>query len=73
MDQLGKWLFVGGLGLAALGALIWLLPDGFKPFRLPGDIAIEKPGMSFYFPITTMILFSLAMIGVNWAIQFFRK
>ncbi len=57
MDGMGKWLIVGGvalilLGIAAqTGVLSWL-------GRLPGDIRIERPGFSFYFPLTTMIVVS---------------
>lgn len=29
--------------------------------RLPGDIRIEKENFRFYFPITTMIIFSLLL------------
>jgi hypothetical protein len=29
--------------------------------RLPGDIRIEKENFRFYFPITTMILFSVLL------------
>lgn len=29
--------------------------------RLPGDISIEKENVRFYFPITTMILFSVLL------------
>lgn len=29
--------------------------------RLPGDIRIEKENVRFYFPITTMILFSVLL------------
>ena len=27
-------------------------------FRLPGDIVIERPGVRFFFPVTTMLLLS---------------
>jgi membrane protein implicated in regulation of membrane protease activity len=57
---MGKWLIVGGillilLGLAAqIGLLSWF-------GRLPGDIRIERPGFSFYLPITTMLVVSLVL------------
>ena len=38
--------------------------------RLPGDIRIEKENFKFYFPITTMILFSLLATAI---IQIIRK
>jgi len=57
---LGKWLIVAGvvlilLGLAAQGG--WLGWFG----RLPGDIRIERPGFSFYLPITTMLVVSVVL------------
>lgn len=57
MDGMGKWLVVCGvalilLGIAAqTGVLSWV-------GRLPGDIRIERPGFSLYFPLTTMIVVS---------------
>ena len=42
----------------------WLstLPLG----RLPGDIVIRREGFTFYLPITTMILASLALSLILW-------
>jgi len=59
---LGKVIVVVGLAVIGLGGLVWLaqfLPEGLRPFRLPGDIRIEREGFSFYLPVTTMILFSV--------------
>ncbi len=64
-----KLLLVLGTVILCIGLLWpWLkkLPFG----RLPGDIVIQKPGFSFYFPITTLIIINL----VIWLIiYFFRK
>lgn len=60
--QLGKALIFAGLALAALGLLVMAvhrLPLG----RLPGDIAIVRPGFRFYFPLTTCLLLS-ALLGL---------
>jgi hypothetical protein len=67
MNDVGKILIVIGLGLAALGLLVWLggrmnLPLG----RLPGDIRIERDNFKFYFPLTTCILISLVLTLVVW-------
>lgn len=67
VESLGKFLLIGGLALAVLGGLILVLPKGLQPFRLPGDIVVEKPGFSFYLPLTTMILFSSVLWLVTWA------
>ncbi len=58
-------LVVAGVLLVVAGLLWpWLrrLPFG----RLPGDIVVEKPGFTFYLPITTMILVSAVISLVLW-------
>jgi ABC-type tungstate transport system substrate-binding protein len=72
--EFGKWLILGGLILAAIGGLF--LVGGRLPFRLgrlPGDIAIEGKRGSFYFPIVTCILLSVALTLLMWFISLFRK
>ncbi len=59
---LGVILIVVGL------AWPWLVKLGLG--RLPGDIVIERENFRFYFPITTMILVSLALSLIFWL---FRK
>lgn len=54
-----------GLLLVAVGlAWPWLskLPWG----RLPGDIAIERPGFSFHFPWVTCLVVSAVASLVFW-------
>ncbi len=64
MDELRYlgWLLLalGGL-LLLLGALVLLA--GWLPFlgRLPGDIRIEREGLTFYFPLVTCLLLSLLL------------
>jgi hypothetical protein len=60
MAGLAKSLIVMGLAIAALGATMWLLSG--VPFlgRLPGDIYIRRGNFSFYFPLATCIVLSIA-------------
>jgi hypothetical protein len=72
--ELGKWLIIGGLILAAIGSLF--LIGGRLPLRLgrlPGDIAIEGKRGSFYFPVVTCILLSVVLTLVMWLVSLFRK
>ena len=72
--ELGKWLVLVGLVLAAIGALFFL--GGRLPFRLgrlPGDIAIEGKRGSFYFPIVTCILLSAVLTLLMWIFSAFRR
>ena len=54
-----KTLIIAGAAILAIGLLWpWLSKLGLG--RLPGDIVIRREGFAFYFPITTMVLASLA-------------
>jgi hypothetical protein len=60
-----RFLIIAGIVLVAIGlAWPWLskLPFG----RLPGDIRIVREGFSFYFPLTTSVLVSLAITVLIW-------
>jgi hypothetical protein len=53
-----RLLIVVGLLIAAVGVLIHFgVPIG----RLPGDIVVRRGNSTFYFPIVTSILVSLAL------------
>jgi hypothetical protein len=55
---MGRLLVYLGLGIAALGCLIWLgIPFG----RLPGDIVVRRGNFSFYFPLATSIVLSILL------------
>ena len=73
LRELGKMLLVIGVILVAIGAL---LVSGMKmPFRLghlPGDIAYQGRHGSFYFPIVTCIVVSVALTLIFWIINAFR-
>jgi hypothetical protein len=61
-QQTGKYLLVAGLLIVAAGIVIYFFHDHLKWIgRLPGDIRIEKENFRFYFPISTMIIFSFIL------------
>ena len=66
VNELGKFLVVAGLLLAALGALLW---SGFGKgwlARLPGDIHYSKGDFSFHFPIVICLLLSVILTLLLW-------
>ncbi len=70
MESSGKLLMIFGIILFALGLLLTFsqrLP--IRLGRLPGDIVYEKNGVSFFFPITTMILISALLSLAAWLVS----
>jgi Protein of unknown function (DUF2905) len=66
MPDLGKFLVIAGLLIAAVGALLW---SGFGKGwlgRLPGDIHYTRDNFSFHFPIVTCLLLSLILSLILW-------
>jgi len=70
-SETGKYIIVGGLFIVLAGIVIYFFHDKLNWIgRLPGDIRIEKQNFRFYFPITTMIIFSLVLTII---IQLIRR
>jgi len=58
--------------IIVIGIIIYFFHDKLNWVgRLPGDIRIERENFKFYFPITTMILLSLAATFIVWLIRKF--
>jgi hypothetical protein len=75
MDNIGRFLMIGGIVLFVVGGLIFLAVKVGIPFgRLPGDIRIERDGFSFYFPLGSSILISIVLtIILNVILRLFNK
>lgn len=57
---LGLLIVLLGAAVIVVGLLVW--SGGLAWFgRLPGDIRIERENVKVFFPITSMILISLAL------------
>ena len=72
--ELGKLLLMGGIVLVVIGAFFAF--GGRLPFRLgrlPGDIAYQGKNSSFYFPIVTCIVLSVALTLILLVINLFRR
>jgi hypothetical protein len=62
MADLGKFLIVIGLALVAVGLLATLVGRLHWPLgHLPGDILYRRKNFTFYFPLATSILVSVAL------------
>jgi DUF2905 family protein len=77
MRELGRMMVFAGSALAAIGALVWFAvrPGGlpFRIGRLPGDIAYQGKHGSFYFPVVTCILLSVALTLILWLVQWLKR
>lgn len=65
MESFGKTLFVMGLTLALVGAVLWVFGRSGGGF-LPGDIVVEKKNVRFYFPIVTCLVLSAILTLAAW-------
>ncbi len=74
LRDLGRVLLLFGAVLMLVGAFFYF--GGKLPFRLgrlPGDISYKSEHTSFYFPIMTCIVISIALSLIAWLINHFRR
>jgi Protein of unknown function (DUF2905) len=56
-----------GIGSAfLLAGVAWPLLSRIGLGRLPGDIVVQRGNTSFYFPLVTCILISIALSALMW-------
>jgi hypothetical protein len=59
-----------GIGLAlVLAGIAWPLLSRIGLGRLPGDIMIQRGGISFYFPLATCIVISIVLSALMWLLN----
>ena len=74
LRELGRTLFFLGALLVLIGALLYFgdkLP--FRLGRLPGDIVHRGEHSTFYFPMVTCLLLSIALSLLFWLFSHFRR
>lgn len=72
MNPIAKMLIFGGCILIIIG-LLWQIGGRFLPLgRLPGDIAVEKENVRFYFPIVTSIVISVILSLIFFIFRLFK-
>ena len=69
MQDLGKILVALRAVLILAGVFFWKLAARTPLGRLPGDIFIQKPCFTLYFPLTTCILISVVLTLVLWLLR----
>jgi hypothetical protein len=63
--MMSRTFIIFGLVLVAAG-LLWPWLGKLGLGRLPGDISIERPTYSFYFPLMTSLVISVVLSVVLW-------
>ncbi len=70
MNEMAKFLIIGGLVLLGIGVLVGLAGKIPGAGKLPGDILIKKENFTLYFPLATCVLLSLVLSII---LYFFRR
>ena len=65
---MNRLLVVLGACLIVLG-LTWPWVTRLPLFRLPGDVVVDRPGLRFFFPLTTMLLISAVISLIAWIVR----
>ena len=74
LRELGKVLLIFGLVIAAVG--VFFIAGAKLPFRLgrlPGDISYHGRHGTFYFPIVTCVILSVALTVILWIVRTIRR
>lgn len=69
MHDLGKALFLLGLVLVVIGAVLWKTGGLGGLGRLPGDVFVQGKNSTFYFPIVTCVIVSVVLTLVGWLLR----
>lgn len=74
MWEIGRMLVTLGIMLTVIGGLIMLLGRFGLPLgRLPGDILYRGKNTTFYFPLATSILISIALSVILFLISRLKR
>jgi hypothetical protein len=66
----GKYIIVFGLLIVVIGVVVYFFGNKLTWIgHLPGDIRVENGNTRFYFPVVTMILFSILLSLVLYVIR----
>jgi hypothetical protein len=65
---MSRTLIVVGVVLVVAG-ICWPFIARLGLGRLPGDIVIQRPNFSFYFPLMTSLIISIVLSVVLWLLN----
>jgi hypothetical protein len=73
LAPLGKILIITGAAIIVIGVAFLFI--GKIPFlgKLPGDIMVKRQNFTFYFPLATSIILSVAISLILLIINYFRR
>jgi len=73
VNPTAKLLILAGIALIVIG-LLWQVGGKYLQFlgKLPGDIAVERENVRFYFPIVTCLLISVVGSLLLYLVRMFR-
>ena len=72
MHQIAKLIILVGVILLVIGLILYFLGEKLNWIgHLPGDIRVEKENFKLYFPITTMLLFSILVTVIFRLVKYF--
>lgn len=75
MENISRYIILAGVVLVIIGGVVYAAAKLNLPIgRLPGDIHIEGPNGSFYFPVVTCIIISIILtVVLNLIGRFWNK
>jgi membrane protein implicated in regulation of membrane protease activity len=66
MPEIGRFVFIIGLLIAAAGLLLWWGFGRGWLGQLPGDVHYQKGSFSFHLPIVTCLIISAVLTLLMW-------
>ena len=74
MNGLARILILTGALLVVVGLMIYFVQRlGGNHFRMPGDIVVQRKNFTFYFPVVTSIVVSIALSLLLYLFRRFVK
>lgn len=66
---IARVLVIVGVLLVLVGLVVGLLGRFVRIGRLPGDIVIRRGNFTFYFPLATCLILSVAFTFIAWVLR----